>query len=84
MSVPHNNVNVYFYRQPISALVTSHHQALSKNITLKLQFRMDTLHYITNVYIHNVFHIKFSGFSVALFSDKACWWLVARAETSRL
>jgi hypothetical protein len=45
MSVTHNNANVYFYRKPISALVMSHHQALSKKKTLKLQFRMDRLHY---------------------------------------
>jgi hypothetical protein len=45
MSVTHNNANVYFYRKPISALVVSHHQALSKNKTLKLQFGLDILHY---------------------------------------
>lgn len=47
MSVTYINVNMYFYRQPVSALVTIHYQALSKNKTLKLQFRMDTLHYTT-------------------------------------
>jgi len=41
----HNNTNVYFYRQPISALVMSHYQALSKNKNLKLHFGLDILHY---------------------------------------
>jgi hypothetical protein len=39
-----------FLQATNSALVTNHHQALSKNRTLKLQFRMDTLHYFTNGY----------------------------------